>query len=522
MLRRMAYATGWGSAIVLALVVAPVVASGADTACDKLNGLRYAGVTALQARAAEAGPPPAEAAPTATAATAGPGAAPRTLPAFCRVTATLAPSSDSAIKVEVWLPAAGWNAKLLGVGNGGWTGSIAYAALIEGLQRGYATASTDTGHTGGSATFALGHPEKVVDFGYRAAHEMTVFAKRLVAAYYGSAQRHAYWNGCSAGGRQGLKEAQRFPEDYDGIIAGAPAADWTGRATAALRVAKALRKDKDSFIQPAGYASLHRAVLAACDSRDGVADGVLENPRRCDFDPAALACGAEQTDACLTPAQVVAARTVYTAARNPATQREITSLYPGSELGWTTWGGAQAFSTAVDHFRYVVTGNAAWDAGSFDFDRDVVLAERVDADTINALNPDLGPYLRRGGKLLQYHGWSDPQISPGNSVQYYERVAQSQSTSDKSGVDKLRAGYRLFMMPGMAHCSGGEGPDSFDKLGVLEQWVEKGIAPDSIVASKLKGGQVERTRPLCPYPQVARYRGAGSTDDAANFACGSP
>ncbi|MEP7314000.1 MAG: tannase/feruloyl esterase family alpha/beta hydrolase [Pseudomonadota bacterium] len=518
----MTLATKTGPAILLVLFAVPGIAAGAEASCEKLNLLRLAAVTALQARAVAAGPPPVEAVQPGPAAPAAAGGTQPALPAFCRVSATLAPSSESAIKVELWLPVAGWNGKLLGVGNGGWTGSIAYAALITGLQRGYATASTDTGHTGGSASFALGHPEKVIDFGYRAVHEMTVFSKQLVAAYYGSPQRHAYWNGCSAGGRQGMKEAQRYPEDYDGIIAGAPAADWTGRAAAALRVAKALRREEGSLIAPEQYASLHRAVLAACDAGDGVADGVLEDPRACKFDPGQLACGAEKTASCLNPAQVVAARTIYSPARNPASQREITSLYPGSEPGWTTWGGPRAFAIAVDHFRYVVTGDVSWDLGSFDFDRDVVLAERVDANTINALDPDIGAFLRRGGKLLHYHGWSDPQISPGNSVQYYERVAAAQAAAGKDSVEKLRANYRLFMLPGMAHCSGGEGPDTFDALSALEQWVEKGVAPERIVASRSRLGKVDRTRPLCPYPQVARYSGSGSTDDARSFACAAP
>jgi feruloyl esterase len=434
------------------------------------------------------------------------------LPGVCRVAATLRPSADSDIHVEIWMPATGWNGKLESVGNGGWSGSISYPAMLTALGRGYATASTDTGHSGSSASFAAGHPEKLVDFGSRSVHEMTRTARQVISAFYDEGPSKSYWNGCSAGGRQGLKEAQQFPADYDGIVAGAPALDWTGRAAQSMRVGQAVHDTAGNFGREQ-FSLIHDAVLAQCDADDGVKDGVLENPRRCKFDPASLVCKGSDTTRCLTPAQVNTARLIYAAAPNSKTGRDVTALEPGSELGWATWGGPQPFAIGQDHFRYVVFSDPSWTYGQFRFDRDIVRAEDIDAGTINALDPNLKPFFDRGGKLIQYHGWSDPQISPGASVQYYERVLQGSAAAAAAGS------YRLFMVPGMAHCSGGEGPSTFDALSALEQWVEHGTAPAQLVASLVRDGKVVRTRPLCPYPQIAVYSGAGSTDDAANFAC---
>ena len=460
--------------------------------------------------------------PVAAGAFTAPGAAAAmaTLPAFCRVAATLTPSADSDIKIEVWMPASGWNGKFQAVGNGGWSGAIAYAAMGTALSTGYATASTDTGHSGSTASFAPGHPEKLTDFGYRSVHEMTVAAKAVIAAHYGNAPRLSYWRGCSAGGRQGLKEAQQFPADFDAIIAGAPALDWTGRASSSMRVGKALHQDEQSYIPRDKYGLIHSAVLDACDAIDGVKDGVLENPRRCTFDPKVLECRGSDTATCLTPPQVEAARQIYAGPPNGKTGRSISGLERGSELGWATWGGPQPFGIGLDHFRFVVFGSPTWDFRTFDFAADAARAEELDGGTINALDPDLRAFFARGGKLLQYHGWGDPQIAPGSSVQYFERV------SDLLGAGtRVAASYRLFMVPGMAHCGGGDGTSTFDVVGALERWAEKNEPPDRIEASRVRNGKVDRTRPLCPYPQVARYRGTGSTDDAASFVCaadGSP
>jgi feruloyl esterase len=347
---------------------------------------------------------------------------------------------------------------------------------------------------------------------------MTVAAKAIVAAYYATGPRFSYWNGCSAGGRQAMQEAQRYPADFDGIIAGAPGLDWTGRAAQAVRVAQALQKDAAARLSPADTRLVHGAVLQACDALDGVTDGLLEDPRRCAFDPAVLQCQGADDASCLTPAKVSTVRMLYAPQINPKTKRQIAGLYPGSELGWTERGWtASARATGLDQFRFLVHQDPQWDVERFDFDSDIVRADEADRNTINALDANLEPFIGRGGKLIQYHGWSDPQISPGNSVAYFERVVDA-----LGGASRVLGGYRLFMAPGMGHCGGGEGPNTFDAVTALENWVEQGKAPDRIVASHAVSGVVGRTRPLCPYPQVATYTGSGSPDHAASFVCRAP
>ncbi len=437
------------------------------------------------------------------------------LPAFCRVAASLKPTGDSDIKMEVWLPASGWNGKFQAVGNGAFSGSIAYPAMGRALSRGYAAASTDTGHVGNTASFAPGHPEKLADFGWRAVHEMTVASKTVVAAHFGAAPTFSYWNGCSAGGRQAMVAAQRFPADFDGIIAGAPGLDWTGRAAQAVRITKALDKNDSARLLQPQRQLLHRAVVEACDTLDGVKDGLLENPMRCRFDPAMLGCQSAGETGCLSAPQVDTARLIYSAVKNQNTGREIAGLLPGSELGWTDMGWtASARATGLDQFRFIVFANPSWTVQQFNVDADLARAEAADANIVNALDPNVQPFIDRGGKLIQYHGWSDPQISPSNSTQYYTRAVEA-----SGGAAKVRGSYRLFLAPGMGHCSGGEGPNTFDMVSALEQWVEAGHAPDQIEASHATLGRVDRTRPLCPYPQVAVYRGSGSINEAASFAC---
>jgi len=449
----------------------------------------------------------------------GRGAAAADFPAFCRVAATLKPTSDSEIKMEIWLPSAtGWNGKLEANGNGGWTGSINAAALAEGLRRGYAAAMSDLGHEGGSASFAMGHPEKLVDFGYRAAHEMTVAAKAIVASYYAREAKFSYWNGCSAGGRSALMEAQRFPADFDGIVAGSPGLDWTGRSILSIWIAQAAHKDEASYIPPAKYPLIHNAVLEACDARDGVKDGIVDDPTRCQFDPKVLECKGADNTSCLTSAQVETARAIYAPPRNPRTGQALTSGFePSSELGWATMASPQPFGLGTDLFRFVVFQDPNWDYKTFNFASDVERTLKAENGELNAKDPNLKPFISRGGKMIQYHGWSDPQIAPETSVNYYKSVLDT-----LGGAGQVQSNYRLFMVPGMAHCGGGEGTSNFDMLSALEQWVEKGQAPDQIAASRVREGKVDRTRPLCPYPQVARYKGSGSIDDAANFACKMP
>lgn len=440
------------------------------------------------------------------------------LPAFCRIAATLTPSSDSDINVEVWLPASGWNGKYQAVGNGGWAGSISYPAMAEALKRGYAASSTDTGHIGSNGRFALGHPEKLIDYGYRSEHEMTVHSKTIINAFYGNSPKLSYWTGCSSGGKQALMEAQRYPNDYDGIVAGDPTNNWTGRAVGSIWVAQAMHTDEASYIPPTKYAMVHDAVLAACDALDGVKDRVLDDPRVCKFDPKELECKGDDGPGCLTPKQVEAARKIYTAPTNPRTKEVIVApLERGSELGWMNFGGPKPFGSGEDHFKYVVFQNPNWDFKTLNFDADVIKTRAIDKGTIDAMNPDLKAFQAHGGKMLQYHGWADQQMPPGNSVAYYGSVLEAMG-----GLAKVKDFYRLYMVPGMGHCRGGDGTDTFDMLTALEQWVENGKAPDQIAASRTRNGKVDRTRPLCPYPQIAKYKGSGSIDDAANFACAMP
>jgi feruloyl esterase len=429
------------------------------------------------------------------------------LPAFCRVAATLKPSSDSDIKIEVWMPMTGWNNKLLAVGNGGWAGSISYNAMASPLAAGYAVTSTDTGHTGGSATFVVGHPEKVIDFAYRAVHEMTVAAKAITSAFYGGGPRLSYFQGCSTGGRQALTSAQRYPLDFDGIIAGASAVNASRLHATQIWVAQQAHRDDASLIPQNKYAALHDAVLQACDALDGVKDRVIENPRQCKFDPAVLLCKAEDSAACLTPAQVETARRVY---KGPG-------LFPGLEYGSEGgWNGtlANPVGIAYDQYRYFVFNNPEWDYRTFNIERDVPLFDKAIGMTMNSSDANLRPFFDHGGKLLMYHGWADPGIPAGNSVEYYTEVVK------RAGADvKPSDVVRLFMLPGVGHCGGGDGPSTFDALGALDRWRERGTPPDSITASHSTNGVVDRTRPLCPYPQVARYKGTGDTNVAANFEC---
>jgi feruloyl esterase len=440
------------------------------------------------------------------------------LPEFCRVSAVLSPAPHSEIQVEVWMPLNTWNGKYLGVGNGAFTGSIGYRSMLTALERGYATSSTDTGHEGNTASFGLEHPEKIVDFGWRSVHEMTVVAKGVITAYYDQPAEYSYWYGCSAGGRQAMKEAQRFPKDYDGIIAGAPGLDWTGRAASALRLEKYLGPNERARLLEEDRKLVHTAVLATCDAVDGVTDGVIGSPENCKFDPNVLACSGDQSSSCLNVEQVNTVRQLYSSSVNPQTNRPIPGLFPGSELGWTDLGWTRsARTTGLEQFKYLVFKDPEWTVDSFNFESDIVLAEDGDDGTLNALNPNLNPFIQSGGKLIQYHGWSDPQISPGISPQYYWRVVGA-----LGGRDVIHDNYRLFMAPGMGHCSGGEGPDKFNMIAALERWVELGEPPDRIIASRIRPGESDLTRPLCPYPQVASYIGSGSTNNADNFNCALP
>ncbi len=443
------------------------------------------------------------------------------------------PTGDSDIQFEVWLPSSGWNGKFQGVGNGGFAGSINYEGMESAVAHGYATASTDTGHQAGgtSAAWALGHPEKIIDFGYRAIHETAVMAKTIIRAFYGDGPRHSYFSSCSNGGRQALMEAQRYPEDYDGIIAGAPANYWTHLLSNAAWNLLALLGEKGSYIPPNKLPAIQAAALAACDAQDGVKDGVIEDPSRCRFDPSALQCQGAETDRCLTAPQVTALRKLYAGARTSSGARVFPGYAPGGEAepgGWAPWITGQApeqslmFAFATQFFKNMVFDNAAWDYHTFNVDRDTRIADQKMARILNATDPDLSRFRARGGKLILYHGWSDAAIAAGNTINYYESVVA------KLGKKQAGTFVRLFMVPGMQHCGGGSGPNSFGQFGVgagdaehdidaaLERWVEQGTAPERIIATNRDRA---RTLPLCAYPLTARYKGSGSTGDAASFTC---
>jgi feruloyl esterase len=435
-------------------------------------------------------------------------------PGSCRVAATLTPSKESRINIEVWLPLSGWNGNLQAVGNGGWSGSIPSGPLNAALARGYAAVATDTGHEGGGGPW-MQNREKLIDFGYRAVHEMTVKAKAIVESFYGTAPRFSYFTGCSGGGRQALMEAQRYPDDFDGIVAGAPSLNATGRAAFSMWVAQNLRKEQASYIPATKYPLIHKAALDACDATDSVKDGVIENPKRCAFDPQVLQCRGDDSESCLTAAQVAAARSIYQPLVDAGTKQEIApGLSYGSEPGWATYGGQQPFALGMEMFKFLVFNDPTWDFRTLNFDSHMALVRKAEAGVVNAMDPNLKPFFASGGRLIQYHGWSDPQIQPLSSVEYYDSVLQRMG-----GAQRVDSHYRLFMVPGMAHCGGGEGTSSFDMLTALERWVEKGEAPDSIPASRIVNGRVDRRRPLCPYPQQATYKGSGDINDAANFVC---
>jgi feruloyl esterase len=440
------------------------------------------------------------------------------LPAFCRITATLTPTPDSDIRIEVWMPASGWNGKLQAVGNGGWAGVISYPALASAIAGAYAASSTDTGHQGNTASFAIGHPEKLVDMSYRAIHEMTVQAKNIVSAYYGNSPKLSIWNGCSTGGRQGITEAAKYPADFDGIIAGAAAIHWVNLHVARMTLNTYENRSADSSIPASKYPMIHAAVLQACDAMDGVKDGVIENPSRCHFNPAVLTCkGADAAD-CLTPAQVETARAIYSPVKNPKSGDEIRPalLQPGSELNWATLNGPEPMSYTQELYKYVIFKNPDWNWHQFNPATDIDRALQSEDGQLNFTDANLAPFFKHGGKLLMYHGWSDQQVTPLGSVDYFTEVV---AKTDTSAVGKS---IQLFMVPGMYHCQGGPGTDSFDKVGAMEGWIASGAAPEKIVASHRTAGNVDRTRPLCPYGKTAAYSGSGSTDDAANFSCKAP
>ena len=459
----------------------------------------------------------------------GPGAAGFKVPEICRVAGVVTPK----IKFEVWLPtSAAWNGRLQSVGGGGLAGIISYPALALAVNAGFASASTDTGHEASPADSGwVDERQRVIDYGYRAIHEMTLKAKAVIDAYYGKSPQYSYFNGCSTGGRQGLMEAQRFPNDYDGIISGAPVNTFTRLHMGQLWTARATLAEPNSVLTRDDFALVTKAVLAQCDAADGVSDGILTDPRTCGFKPQQLACSSAKTESCLQPGEVKALDMIYQGARNPRTGVQI---YPGLERGGEApqpgnpgWGmimnGKEPFSIDNAVIGGMGFRNPNWDWKTFDFDKDVATVDAKLFGVLNAVDPDLRDFKSHGGKLIIYHGWSDPGVMPQRTVDFYQEIVDYASKAQ--GVDgrAYTSDYaRLFMMPGMGHCRGGNGPDDADWMGAIMNWVEHGSAPNVITARKVQDGKTTMTRPLCPHPQAARYKGKGDTNDAANFECAAP
>jgi feruloyl esterase len=505
------------SSVLLLLVIAfaSALPAGAATACADLSKLSLPNTTITLAQTVEAGaftPPPGARGGNNQFAN---------VPAFCRIQATLRPSSDSDIKMELWMPVAGsWNGKFRGTGNGGLGGGAAVnpGPLANGVRLGYATAGNNTGHEGDSS-YAIDHPEKIKDFGYRAAHETVVASKALIKAYYDTPLKYSVIAEGGGGTIAALSAAQRYPEDFD-IIAVTGMSSYLSRHTfGQMWYWQATHKDEASFIPPEKYYVLHLAALNACDANDGLKDGLISNPEACKFDPAVSQCKDNATTNCLTAAQVEAARKIYSGPINPRTKEEIYSpMYPGSELGWGQLaGGAQPLGIPIEFFKFYVFKDPKWDYKTrpVNFDSDVALADKPDIAPANAVNPDLSKFFARGGKLLLVDGWSDTSVPPKVAINYYKAVV------GKTGVKPVQESMRFFMVPGMGHGPGTTGEENFnyDALSVSELWKQTGKAPEELVFEHFKSGMSVGKRLVCQYPKVSSYKGSGNTEDPASFVC---
>ena len=496
--------------------VAQVRNAAAGTSCAGLASRSFANTTIASAEVVAAG---AFSSPIAGP----PGLAAdySKLPSFCRVAGSIKPTADSDIRFEVWLPAESWNGKFLQTGNGGAAGALVHASMAEPLSRGYAVAHTDTGHQGGLGDFgwAVGHPEKLIDYQYRAVHELTVVGKAITAAHYGEAPDKSYWNGCSTGGRQGLKEAQRYPADYDAIVAGAPASNWSALMSLSVLIQRNLGPDG---LGADKLGVLKEAAIAACDAQDGVTDRVIGRPDQCRFDPAATQCATGQSGQCLSPNEVAAAKRIYAGLRDERGQILMPGTGPGSEPLWGAYA-SPGFAIGTNYFRNVVVNDPAWDPATFNASSDFARAEQIDNGAAKAMDPDLSAFIARGGKLITYHGTTDGLIPFGNTVNYYESVVA------KVGKRAAEESVKLYLVPGMDHCAGGEGAFAIDWLTPLENWVEKGEAPGALPAAHPAAvpgppgappaSSKPFTRPVCVYPLVAQYKGSGDDSQAASFAC---
>ena len=516
----MRYPTGPGLLAALLVCISLIsTPAGAQQPCEGLMSVKITNVTITGAKAIS---PPWE-----IPATGGMFGTPRgqsvDVP-FCRVEGYSTPTADSHIGFEVWLPqAASWNEKLLAVGNPGFIGGIARGALAGVVKNGYVATSTDTGHSDDGYDWANGHPEKLVDWGHRAVHETAVAAKQLIKSYYGKLPRYAYWNSCHNGGNQGLNEAQRYPEDFDGIVAGDPAYYVSRLQAGSLYIGWVALKDgvkAPGYIPPAKYPILNRAALDVCDRKDGLVDGIIEDPPRCGFDPKSIQCpGNTDSASCLTEPQVETARKIYAGARF----KDGTPLYggyeSGSELGWAMMaGGPDPLSLNTGYFKGMVFGDPNWDFRTFDVDRDTRLAEARTGKAIDAYNPDLKPFAKNGGKLILYQSWNEMAVPPRTIIDYYSSVEKAMG-----GPARTQDFARLFMVAGDGMCPGFGNAEDFSTLKAVEQWVEKGVAPDKIIMTHRDDQRKAfRTRPVCAYPKVAKYKGSGDPNDAANFTCVAP
>ena len=503
--------------------------SAEKVTCESLAGTALAGGTIVSANAIPAGDytPP------------GQPAAIKGLPAFCRVTVTMRPSPDSNVNVELWMPRQNWNGRFLATGNGGGGGSIAYiTGLPEGLKRGFAVANTDLG-TSPDPNLVIDHPERWRDFGYRANHEMTVAGKTLTTAYYQTAPRASYFSGCSTGGQQALTIAQRYPEDYNGIVAGAPANNRTHLHTMFLSNLQALNAP-GALLSQAKLNMVTSKVLTSCVGKDGGAptDNFLTDPRQCAFDPETLPkCAGTDADSCLTAPQLAALKTAWNGPINPRTGERIFSGLPvGSESAvfglafqgdTVTWPSQQLYM-----FNWAL--GASWTYPAFDLDRDMDTVDARLASILNANDPDLTRFKAAGGKLMMFNGTADPGVPFSSPIEYYERVVQAQG-GDLAGTQSF---FRFYQVPGMGHCSsitGGPGVGDFgqsysqfvpkdqahDILLKLVDWVENKNAPDSVIATKYAdpaGSSVAMERPICTYPQIPTYQG-GDTTQANSYKC---
>jgi feruloyl esterase len=524
-------------ATALALGAGPAAAAGSARSCESLAALVLPQTTIISAATVSVGSftPPLGKPITG-------------LPPFCRVAGVTRPSADSHVEFEVWLPSTGWNRKFQGVGNGGLAGSISYEGLGQAVMRGYAGGSTDTGHKGigVDGKWALGHPEKIVDFGHRAIHEMTVKAKAVVEAYYGEGPRRSYFASCSNGGRQALMEAQRYPADYDGLVAGAPAASWTGLFAGFLWNAQ-LMADPAAYVPAAKLPAIERAVIAACDRADLVPDGVLARPRTCRFDPRSIVCKGADTSDCLTPPQADALAKVYAGPGARAGRGILRGFPPGAETGpggWGLWITGEAPGRSLQSVfasqigASMVFDRPDWDLRTYEYQRDQPVVEARLARDLDATSPDLEAFRKRGGKLILFHGWNDAALPAEATIDYVEAVRS------RMGREVADSFVRLYMMPGLQHCYGGPGAHDCggmsastgdpqrDLSAALERWVEEGVAPGTMIAVKpadpaspvaaSKPGGPALTRPLCPFPQEAVFEGSGSPDDVAAYRCQTP